>query len=347
MRFTVALAIAVVLGFVTVVRAEPLDLMQIPADAKWAAHLDVDALVVSSLAKKAHQQMLKEHPEAEGHLAAFRKMWNFDPSKDLHAITIYGWQLKKDTGVAIIHAKVDQKQLLEKAKQRGTPRTHVRQARAAQLASRQRLSARAIHDRHLLQTRRVSLWRIGRGGDHALDVLDGAKPNFSAKYGSSSTAHVPPEAILVAGIHDLSGAKLPHECPLAKQVDFAGVAIGEHQGHVFVGGELTAKTATVTQQMKAVADGALAFASLMHGNDADLAKLISAAKVSVAAKTVSVEWSGPVDVAWNQLQKAVAKFKAMHKDWGHHGMPDGCPLQNTAAPCKRRSRPHVAAAPWT
>ena len=43
MRSTLALAVAVVLGFVAVVRAEPLDLKQVSADAKWAAHLDVDA----------------------------------------------------------------------------------------------------------------------------------------------------------------------------------------------------------------------------------------------------------------------------------------------------------------
>ena len=45
-----------------------------------------------------------------------RNLWRFDPCTDLHGITIYGTQLKKDTGVAVIRAKVDQKLLLDMVK---------------------------------------------------------------------------------------------------------------------------------------------------------------------------------------------------------------------------------------
>ena len=63
------------------------------------------------------------------------------PMTDLHSITIYGTQLKKDTGVAIIHAKVDQKLLLDMVKTNaGTRGDHVRQVRVAQLAQGRRRS---------------------------------------------------------------------------------------------------------------------------------------------------------------------------------------------------------------
>jgi len=99
MRAYLGLA-AVVLGFGGLAQAGSLDLKQVSADAKWAAHLDVDALTASSMFPKVRDQILKEHPEAESKLALVRNLWRFDPYTDLHGITIYGTQLKKSTGVA-------------------------------------------------------------------------------------------------------------------------------------------------------------------------------------------------------------------------------------------------------
>ena len=62
MRAYFGLAAAVVLAFAGLAQAGPLDVKQVSADAKWAAHLDVDALMASNLVKKAREQILKEHP---------------------------------------------------------------------------------------------------------------------------------------------------------------------------------------------------------------------------------------------------------------------------------------------
>ena len=75
MRVYVGLAVAAVLGFAGLAQASPLDVKQISADAKWAAHLDVDALMASKSMQKVREQILKEHPEAESGLAMIRTMW--------------------------------------------------------------------------------------------------------------------------------------------------------------------------------------------------------------------------------------------------------------------------------
>ena len=195
---------AVVLGFVAVVRAEPLDLKQVSADAKWAAHLDVDALHASSLFQKAREQMLKEHPEAEGHLAMFREVWKFDPAKDLHGITIYGRQVKKDTGVAIVHAKVDQNLLLEKAKQ--APDHQVSTYGKYELHSWIHAKG-SKHERSMTGAfYKPDVMVFGGSAEEvmaALDVLDGTKPNFAGKEPSLGGS-IPQGAILVAGV-DRSG----------------------------------------------------------------------------------------------------------------------------------------------
>ena len=119
MQVALRLTVAAVLGFgwVGLVRAEPLDLKQVSADAKWVAHIDVDAMRASTVLQKAHEQMLKQHPEAEKHLTEVREMWKFNPCTDMQGATFYDTQIKKGSGVAIVYAKVDQQLMLEKAKQ--------------------------------------------------------------------------------------------------------------------------------------------------------------------------------------------------------------------------------------
>lgn len=321
MRKTLGLAFVVVLALTTAAGAAPLDLKQVAADAKWAAHLDVDALMASTMVQKARAQMLKEHPEAEAHLAMVRTIWKFDPTTDIHGITIYGSQLKKATGVAIVRAKVDQALLLERAK----------------LAPEHRVSTYGKYELHN--------WIHAKGSKHeramtgtffapdvmvfgassdevmaALDVLDGTKPNFADKEPSLAGA-TPAGAILVAGVSGLGDVDLPCKSPLAKQAESLIMVIGENQGEVFVQGKLSVKQADVAQQIKTVVEGALAMATLAKSEDADAVKLISTVKVNVVDKAVTLESRGTAEAIWAQLQKEVANHKATHKG-GH----DHCPL---------------------
>ncbi len=320
------LAIAVVLGFVAVVRAEPLDLKQVAADAKWAAHLDLDALHASSLLEKARQHWLQKHPEAEVHLALLREVWKFNPCTDLHGITIYGRQIKKDTGVAIVRAKVDQNLLLEKAKL--APDHRVSAYGKYELHSW--LHAKGSkHERGMTGTfYKPDVMIFGASADEvmaALDVLDGTKPSFAGKE-SGLDLSIPPGAILVAGATGLADIELPCKSPLAKQADALVLAIGENQGEVFVMGQLIVKQAEIAQQIKTVLEGGLALAVLAHSGDADAIKMVNAVKVAATDKAVSVEGRASVDAVWAQVQKAMAK-KAAHKDGRRHGTPAQCPVE--------------------
>jgi len=51
-----------VLGFAGLAQASPLDLKQVSAEAKWAAHLDVDALMASKSMQKVREQIRKDNP---------------------------------------------------------------------------------------------------------------------------------------------------------------------------------------------------------------------------------------------------------------------------------------------
>jgi hypothetical protein len=319
MKKLFGLAVAAVLCLATSARSAPLDPQQMPADAKWGVHLDVDALHASTVFQKARKEFLKNHPEAESHLAKLRETWKFDPAADLHGITIYGTQVKKDTGVAIIHAKVDESLLLEKVKQAPDHQT-------------------AKHGKYELHT-----WTHAKGSKHnrsmtgtfyssdvlvfgasvdevkaALDVLDGAKPNVLGKV-SELNFSLPPGAILVAGAIGLTDADLPTKSPIAKKINSLVLAAGEDQEAIFVVAQAAAKQTQTAQQIKAVLDGALAMAALAHSDDAEAMKLIGAVKAELSDKTVSVEWKAPVEAVLALMQKASDNWEK-HKDQRPFGL---------------------------
>jgi hypothetical protein len=303
MRVYVGLAVAAVLGLAGLVQAGPIDLKEVSADAKWAAHLDVDALMASKSLAKVREAVFKQHPNAEAGLAALRTLWRFDPRTDLHGVTIYGAQLKKDTGVAIIRAKVDQKFILEMVK--AAPEYTTTKYGKYDLHSWMKDGVKQENATFF----QPDVLVFGNSLDEvkaALDVLDGTKPNFASKAQISPDA-IPPGTILVAGARDLSSAPLPLKSPLAKEAESFLLIVGEKDGQLFVRASLEMKQAEIAKQIKTVVDGALAFASLAKMDDPEALKLITAVKVNLAEKNVSLDAQAPVDEVWTQLQKEHAR----------------------------------------
>ncbi len=173
----------------------PFDAKEVSADAKWAAHLDVDGLLASHLVKTVREQVLKEHPDIEAKLAVFRSLFHFDPMTDLHGVTVYGAQLKKDTGVAVIHAKVDQELLLNLVK---TNPDHAATTYGKFELHTWRKGAKQ-HDHAAFFKPDVIVFAASTDElKAALDVLDGTKPNLGKAYESLASS-IPPGAILLAG----------------------------------------------------------------------------------------------------------------------------------------------------
>jgi hypothetical protein len=303
MRMYLGLAAAVVLAFAGLVQAGPLNMKQVSAEAKWAAHLDVDALMASTLVRKPRELILQMHPELEGHLSMLRNLWRFDPMTDLHGITIYGTQLKKDTGVAVIHAKVDQKMVLELVKT--TPEHKVTPYGKFELHSWRKDAEKTENAAFF----KPDVIVFGASADElkaALDVLDGTKPSFPVE-GEALASLIPPGTILFAGAKDLAEANLHPESPLSKQADSALVVIGENSGQIFVRATLNVNDPEIAKRIKTVAEGALALAALAKCDDADALKLIDAVKVTLADKTITAEGSTPVDLLWAQIHKEIVK----------------------------------------
>ncbi len=314
MRLRLSLAVAAVFGFVALAQAEPLNVKQVGAGAKWVVQVDVDAAHNSIVLKNVHEKILKEHPEAAVILAGIREVWKFDCQKDLHGLTFWGEQLKKDTGVVLVHAKFGQK-LQEYLEGKAEAAPDHKEAKYGKYVLHS-----WTHDKGRKHQRSMTGAFYGSdilifGGTvdevkAALDVLDGAKPSLS---GSSPLAMATaPGAILVARVIGIAEADLPHKHPLAKQIDGMAMAAGEYQGESFFDMKLKLKQPELVQQMKAVVEGIRAVALIARGDDAEAVKLISPLKATAEGNVLSIEWRAPAEAVWAHAQKMCAKMKEHH-----------------------------------
>ena len=322
MRVYLGLAIAVVLGLVGTLRAEPLDLEQVAADAKWVAHVDVDAIRASAVAEMARELRKQKHPDIdkiEKHLRIAREIWNFNPCTDLLGVTIYGTEIKKNTGVAIVHAKVDQELLLEKA--RSAPQHREETYGQYQLHTwRHAKGKKRVRDMTGVFYR-PKVIIFGDSIDEvkaALDVLDGTKPSLAGT-DSPLAAAVPEGTMLLARVVGLADVvDLPSKSPLVKQIESLALAVGEKDGDSFLAGRMTVKKAALAEQMKTVIEGFRAMAVMTHGDDPEAMKIINALKVDIDGKVVEIEWRAPAKKVWTHLEKMKEMKKARKARFDAH-----------------------------
>jgi hypothetical protein len=319
MRVCFGLAIAAILGMAGVLRAEPLDLKQVPADAKWGAHLDADAARASTVVNHAIDFWLEKHPGIKENMDKVHEAWKINPRENLHAITIYGRTMKPGEGVAIVHATVDQAFLLEKVKQ--APGYEATTYGKYELHSWTH-GHQSPHERPMNGTfYKPDVIVFAHSIDDlkaALDVLDGTKPNMSEH---NPFGEIPQGAILVAGATNIADAKLPPQMHAAKQIDSAHLIAGEYQGETFMNAKMMMKTAEAAQQMKAFLDGLRAMAAMQHGDEPEALKAINAITVTVNDKSVELQAKMPADAVWGCMKKHMENMPA--HGFGPHGEHHG------------------------
>ena len=94
--------------------ATPLKRSDLAADPAWVAHIDVDALLATSIGQYLQGELAK--PEAQAKLAAFQAIVGFDLQKQLHALTLYGTSSTPEDGVLIVYSDFDADRLVTLAK---------------------------------------------------------------------------------------------------------------------------------------------------------------------------------------------------------------------------------------
>ena len=90
--------------------AGPLQPLNVMNDPVWVVHLDLDAFRQTSIGKQLLAELDK--PQAQQKLETFQTVFNLDPRKDLHGVTLYSASKSESDGVAMAYGNFDAARLL-------------------------------------------------------------------------------------------------------------------------------------------------------------------------------------------------------------------------------------------
>ena len=293
--------------------AAPLQRADVAADATWVVHVDCDALRPTTIGQFLLTEM--EKPDAQAKFAAFQSIFNFDPRRQLHGLTLYSTGKAPEDGVLLVYADFDPERLLTLARaakdyhgtayKQHTIHDWIDEKKKARDGVKPRVYA-AIQGRHMVvfaqQENRVA---------QALDVLDRAAPNLASSGGFPRLGASGSTSFVQAAARKLD---LPDSTPnaaLFRLAKSARLEVGEAQGQLRATLNLEAESEEVATQMAMVGQGLVALMKLQK-NDTGSAKLAEGLSLTQNGTGVVVSLTVPTTGAI-ELMKADAAKKAEKK----------------------------------
>lgn len=239
----------------------PLQRSDVINDPVWVFHVDADGLRQTLVGQYVLAEMAK--PEARKKLAAFQAIFNFDPSKELHGVTLYGATKAEEDGVLLIYADFDAARLTtlaggakdSKSARHGGHTIHswIDEKKMEKNGVKPRTYA-AIHGKVVIFGQRE-----GRVAE-ALDVLDRTKPNLRANAQFARLDDAP--AFIQAAARK---PELPASDPNAailRQSKMVVLTVSESQRKLEATLALEADTEEIAKQIEAVGRGLIGLMSL-------------------------------------------------------------------------------------
>ncbi len=294
-------------------QSSPLQRADVPAEPIWVLHVDCDALRPTSIGQYLLAEM--EKPEAQAKFAAFQTIFNFDPRKQLHGLTLYGVGKAPEDGVLLVYADFDPERLLTLAKgaqdyHSTTYKQHVihnwiDDKKKAKGGVKPRVYAAIEGNRVVVLAQREA--RVAQ----ALDVLDRAAPNLAGSGLFPQLGAGGSTSILQAAARKLD---LPDSAPnaaLFRLAKSARLEVGETQGQMRATLNLEAGSEEVAKQMTSVGQGLIALMKLQKDNPGSV-KLAECLSLKQDGAGVAVSLAVPAADAIG-LMKADAARKAQKK----------------------------------
>jgi hypothetical protein len=273
-------------------------------------HVDCDNLRTSGIGQWLLSELDK--PEAQAKFAALQMMFNFDPRKQLHGLTLYSSGKTPEDGVLLVYADFDADRLTTLAKaakeyQSTTYKQHVihnwlDDKKKAKNGVKPRVFA-SIQGGHIVvfgqQEARVAL---------ALDVLDRAAPNLAGNSLFPQLGVNGSGSIVQAAARKLELPDSDPNAALFRLSKMARLQVSEGQGQLRATLNLEASDDEVAKQMATVGQGLVALMKLQKDNPGS-AKLAEALSLKQDGASVVVSLTIPTAEAI-EIAKADAARKA-------------------------------------
>ena len=267
--------------------ADPLSPKQVPADAKWVLHVDMDAARDTKLWSALENQLSTKRDFQDG-IGKIEQVTNAQFPRDLHDVTLYGRSAEDQAGVVIVHAHMD------------------RQRVVTVLQMNLGYSSKDYGDHQLLtwhdddKDKQMfgsffddSTVIIGQSEElirSALDVMDDKSEHL--KLDSPLAAGAKPQLLAFVAARDMASLKKEGQpqSPVVQQIQSAWVSLTESEGNAVVKANVLANSAENAQQLNQLLDGVRAMVSLTAGKQpAQNDEQSKATAISSLLKTLSIK----------------------------------------------------------
>ena len=306
--------------------ADPFDPAQVPADARYVLHLDMDAARPTQLWGAIDDRLV-------GNEAFGAKVGQFELGsgmhfpRDLHDVTVYGRAVGDEAAVVLVHAKMNRDQLMTALQ--------FADNYSSDLFGKYEIAIWDDDNRPLFAAfHGESTFLIARSEDNlksALDVMDGKLPPLAADAPLAAGAKQPALAYVAAT--DLAALTPPGQPPnpVVKQIDHGWLTLTERPAaattrpttgpaaaahDVCLHVTLTATTAEAAQRLEASAGGLKAMVSFAAMSDtaAPNVKFAAAALRTLKLTQAGTAVSADVSVGMDPLEQAMDRVAGRRPD---------------------------------
>jgi len=306
-RLTLALAAAAILP--TALMAGPLNPEQVPADAKWLAHVDLAALDET----KALKEVRGIWPQRTEKLRSWmQENYGIDPREDFESVTLYGTGYAKGDCVLILTADYSEDKVRSLIQsQQDVKKTEWRDhtiytCKAGDKKSDDGQDSSAKNKGWgdgeskkvawvLVDDDTIVYAKSPRGVKDAVETIEGHVASLEGK-DSKLTSDLPHGAVAYAAAERLDS--IPHDglmFPVLRQLEHGCYALGERDGKLFDELKLVARNEEVASQLKQVIDGYAALCKVSVSDSKPLSKMMDNVQVQQNGATVKASWNGDVD----------------------------------------------------
>ena len=251
-----------------------------------------------------------DKPEAQAKVAAFQTIFNLDPRKQLHGLTLYSTGKAPEDGVLLVYADFEPERLITVAKgAKNYQSTSYKQHTIHNWIDEQKLAANGANPR---------VYAAFQGGQivilaqqearvaQALDVLNRAAPNLAGgtlfpQLGASGGT-----SFIQAAARKLDIPDWAPNATLLKQAKMARLDIGEAQGQLKATLDLEAGDEEASKQMVSVGQGLIALMKLQQDNPGSI-KLAEALSLKQDGTSAVATLAIPTAEAIELMKASAAK----------------------------------------
>ena len=287
--------------------AAGLDPREISADARWVAHLDVEALRQTELGRHIQDKMTTD--VAARKFEAFKATFNFDPRQDLESLTLYGMGTEKKDGVLLLHGRFDTDQLvtLIRGNKHYSSSVHGTQTIHSWI-DKKRAGKRTYGC--VARSNQVVIGDNEALVKHAVDVLRWDAKSMAGSMALPGLADAAASTFFIGSVDMQGMPDVGAKAAVLRRSEALSLSLSESAGRFGCLLRMVAKDADAATAMHAIAQGLIGLTALNADQDPELVKL--AQQLSLDGNQVLVRMDYPVADIVQIMQAFKAKRAKLH-----------------------------------